>query len=257
MKLPLVSLAAALLFSTTAVAAETQTAQTFKRTISREVGYRYLLHLPPNHAADPARQWPLIIFLHGSGERGEDPWLVAKHGPPKLLRTPAADGPAAEAARVLAAEFIVVSPQCPTGTWWDDEAVLALVDEISARHRVDPARVHLTGLSMGGYGTWSIAVKNPSRFASVVPICGGGDLSSVRRMARNRAAEFKELNVWAFHGAKDPTVSIEESEVMVAALRKAGVPRVQFTVYPEAKHDSWTVTYDNPELYAWLLRQRR
>jgi len=100
-------------------------------------------------------------------------------------------------------------------------------------------------------------VKNPSRFASVVPICGGGDLSAVRRMARNRPGEFKALNVWAFHGAKDPTVSVEESEVMVAALRKAGVQRVQFTVYPEAKHDSWTETYDNPELYAWLLRQRR
>ncbi|MFM9031635.1 MAG: hypothetical protein ACKOTF_13375, partial [Opitutaceae bacterium] len=152
-------LAGALLVSAVVAAADTPTAQTFKRTISREVGYRYLLHLPPNHAVDPARLWPLIIFQHGSGERGEDPWLVAKHGPPKLIRTPAAEGPAAEAARVLANEFIVVSPQCPPGTWWDDEAVLALVDEISARHRVDPARVLRTGLCMGGYGTWSSAVK--------------------------------------------------------------------------------------------------
>ena len=257
MKSPLLSLAVTILCSVASNAADTLTAQTFKHTISREVGYRYLLHLPPEHGADAARLWPLIVFLHGSGERGDDPWLVAKHGPPKLLRTPAAEGPAAEAARVLAAEFIVVSPQCPTGTWWDDEAVLALADEIATRHRVDPARVHLTGLSMGGYGTWSIAVKNPTRFASVVPICGGGDLSAVRRMVRNRPAELKELNVWAYHGAMDPTVAVDESEVMVAAWRKAGVPRVQFTVYPEAKHDSWTVTYDNPELYAWLLRQRR
>ena len=93
--------------------------------------------------------------------------------------------------------------------------------------------------------------------ATVVPICGGGNPVAVRRMARNRAADLKELNVWAFHGAKDPTVALSESESMVGALKQAGVPRVQFTVYPEAKHDSWTVTYDNPELYAWLLRQRR
>ena len=183
MKSPLLSLAVAILCSVASNAADTLTAQTFKHTISREVGYRYLLHLPPEHGADAARLWPLIVFLHGSGERGDDPWLVAKHGPPKLLRTPAAEGPAAEAARVLAAEFIVVSPQCPTGTWWDDEAVLALADEIATRHRVDPARVHLTGLSMGGYGTWSIAVKNPTRFASVVPICGGGDPATAKRIA--------------------------------------------------------------------------
>jgi len=151
----------------------------------------------------------------------------------------------------------VVSPQCPTGTWWDDDAVLALVDEIAGRYRVDPARVHLTGLSMGGFGAWSLALNQPARFATVVPICGGGNPSAVRRLARNRPAELKELNVWAFHGAKDPTVALSESEVMVGALRQAGVPRVQFTVYPEARHDSWTETYDNPALYTWLLEQRR
>jgi len=248
MKLPLVFLAAALLFSTTAVAAETQTAQTFKRTISRDVSYRYLLHLPPNHAADPARQWPLIIFLHGSGERGEDPWLVAKHGPPRLLRTPAADGPAAEAARVLAAEFIVVSPQCPLGTWWDDEAVLALADEISARHRVDPARVHLTGLSMGGYGTWSIAVKNPSRFASVVPICGGGDEAT--------AAKLRSLPIRCFHGAADAAVPVERSRSMVAAVKAAGGDPT-YTEYEGVGHDSWTPAYRDPATLDWLFRQRR
>ena len=124
-------------------------------------------------------------------------------------------------------------------------------------HRVDPARIHLTGLSMGGFATWSIAVNHPKRFATVVPICGGGNPVAVRRMARNRAADLKELNVWAFHGAKDPTVALSETESMVGALKQAGVPRVQFTVYPEAKHDSWTETYANPALYEWLLQQRR
>lgn len=258
MKLPrLILPAAALLAAAVPASAQTQSVESFRKVISREVGYRYLLHLPPGYAAEPGRAWPLLVFLHGSGERGDDPWIVAKHGPPKLLRTPAAEGPAAEAARLLANGFIVVSPQCPTGTWWDDDAVLALVDEIAGRYRVDPARVHLTGLSMGGFGAWSLALNHPARFATVVPICGGGNPSAVRRLARNRPAELKELNVWAFHGAKDPTVALSESEVMVGALRQAGVPRVQFTVYPEARHDSWTETYDNPALYTWLLEQRR
>lgn len=250
-------LACALLGVIATAPAQTQTVESFRKVVSREVGYRYLLHLPPGYAAEPGRTWPLIVFLHGSGERGADPWLVAKHGPPKLIRTPAAEGPAAEAAKLLANGFIVVSPQCPAGEWWDDETVLALTDDIATRHRVDPARIHLTGLSMGGFGTWSIAVNHPKRFATVVPICGGGNPVAVRRMARNRAADLKELNVWAFHGAKDPTVALGESESMVAALKQAGVPRVQFTVYPEAKHDSWTETYDNPALYDWLLQQRR
>jgi predicted peptidase len=247
-------------------AAETQTVQSFERSITKTVGYRYLLHLPTGYDANAERGWPLIVFLHGSGERGADPWLVAKHGPPKLLRAdspvPAGETPAAatrrtEATRQLATQFIVVSPQCPAGTWWDDDAVLALVDEIVARHRVDVRRVYLTGLSMGGFGTWSVGVKNPARFAALVPICGGGQRFDIVRVARDQKAALQSLGVWVFHGAKDPTVPLEESERMVAALKKAGVADLQFTVYPEAKHDSWTESYANPELYAWLLQHQR
>lgn len=236
-----------------ALAAESQTVASFERTITKKVGYQYLLALPTGYDAAKDKHWPVLVFLHGSGERGSDPWLVAKHGPPKLLR----ESPLSPAGRALAESFIVVSPQCPANTWWDDDAIGALLDEIAAKHRTDPTRTYLTGLSLGGFGTWSYAMKNPGRFAAIAPICGGGEPGIVRRMARMKKAELTTLGVWVFHGAKDPTVLLDESQQMVDALKKAGVNDVQFTIYPEAKHDSWTETYANPELYAWLLKHSR
>ncbi|MEY2881720.1 MAG: hypothetical protein RLZZ15_4100 [Verrucomicrobiota bacterium] len=277
-------------FAPAALAAESQTVASFEKTITKTVGYTYLLALPTDYATTAEKTWPLLVFLHGSGERGADPWKVAVHGPPKLLRatppaavaaptgapTPGsaadvggpsvaapAETPEARAAREisaagLASAFIVVSPQCPAGKSWEDDAVLALVDEIAAKHRVDPRRIYLTGLSMGGFGTWSVAMKFPERFAAIAPICGGGSATDVRRSARGeKKAALTSLGVWAFHGAKDPTVPLAESETMVAALKTAAVADVQLTVYPEAKHDSWTETYNNPALYAWLLKHQR
>jgi predicted peptidase len=257
-------------------AADTQSVASFEKTITKKVGYRYLLSLPTGYDAASEKKWPVILFLHGSGERGADPWKVAVHGPPKLIRgpvptqppapgtkaTPPPETPEARALReqsaaFLKAHFIVVSPQCPAGTWWDDDGVLALLDEITANHKTDPTRHYLTGLSMGGFGTWSVAMKYPERFAAIVPICGGGSTVDLRRTGRDKKAALTSLGVWAFHGAKDPTVLLEESETMVAALKKIGVTDLQFTVYPEAKHDSWTETYNNPELYAWLLKHQR
>jgi predicted peptidase len=257
-------------------AAESQTVASFERTVTKKLGYTYLLGLPTGYDAAAGKEWPLIVFLHGSGESGSEPWLVAKHGPPKLLRgdvpvpppppgkqppppeTPEARAKRHECAAILAANFIVVSPQCPSARrGWDDESVLLLVDEICAKYKVDPRRIYLTGLSMGGYGTWSVGMKNVSRFAAIVPICGGGTKADVRRAARDHKDAFMNLGVWVFHGAKDPTVPLEESEAMVAELKKAGATDVQLTVYPEAKHDSWTEAYNSPELYAWLLKHAR
>ena len=258
-----------------ALAAETQSVASFKGTITKTIGYEYLLSLPTGYDAADSKQWPVILFLHGSGERGTDPWLVAKHGPPKLIRgdtssaNPAGNGPTTAAvttearaqsepaAEQLRKNFIVVSPQCPAGAGWDDDAVLALLDEAIAKHKADPRRIYLTGLSMGGYGAWSVGLKYPERFAAIVPICGGGQYVDVLRSSRDKKAAFLSLGVWAFHGAKDSSVSPEESERMVAALRKAGVTDLDLTVYPEAKHDSWTETYANPELYTWLLKHQR
>ena len=262
----LAALLATALVMNRAPATEPQTVESFEQTITKTVGYKFLLHLPAGYEAKADRPWPLIVFLHGSGERGNDPWLVAKHGPAKLLQgdTTAPSGETAEAklrrdeaTRLLSTQFIVVSPQCPAGVWWDDDAVLALADHIAAKHKVDPRRVYLTGLSMGGFGTWSVGLKNPGRFAAIAPICGGGQRFDLMRAGREQKAALLSLGVWAFHGAKDPTVPLDESERMVAALKKAGVTDLQFTVYPEAKHDSWTESYANPDLYTWLLKHQR
>jgi predicted peptidase len=261
-----------------APAAETQSVASFEKIITKKVGYHYLLSLPTGYDAAANKTWPVILFLHGSGERGNDLWKVAVHGPPKLIRgpvppttpTPGTKAPRAPApetaeardrreqsAAFLKANFIVVSPQCPAGTWWDDDGVLALLDEITAKHRTDPTRHYLSGLSMGGFGTWSVAMKFPERFAAIVPICGGGNPTDVRRASREKKSALLSLGVWAFHGAKDPTVALAESETMVAALKRSGVTDLQLTVYPEATHDSWTETYQNPALYTWLLKHQR
>lgn len=236
-----------------AFSADPQTPHAFEHTLTKSVSYKYLLALPDDYAAGGEKRWPLLLFLHGSGERGDDLWAVAKHGPPKLLRTEARD----PATQRLAENFIVVSPQCPKGRWWDTEAIAALLDEIMASHKVDPRRVYLTGLSMGGYATWELGLAYPERFAAIVPICGGGTLATLFVSNTTKRQELRTLGVWAFHGAKDETVPLNESQRLVDFLKKAKVDDVQLTIYPEAKHDSWTETYANPELYAWLLRHER
>jgi len=215
-----------------------QSEQMFQKEIVKKVSLKYLLYLPQGYGEKKEQTWPLLLFLHGAGERGNDLSLVKKHGPPKLI----------EQGREF--PFIVVSPQCPTTSWWPEQvdALMALLDEVQSKYAVDPDRVYITGLSMGGFGTWTLISRHPERFAAAAPICGGGDRYVARRL--------KDVPVWAFHGAKDPVVPLQASADMVEALKKAG-GNVQFTVYPEAQHDSWTETYNNPKLYEWFLSQRR
>lgn len=222
-----------------------QTSQTFKKKITKTVSADYLLFLPKGYEARGDKRWPLMLFLHGAGERGSDLKKVAANGPPKLVKY-RPDFP-----------FILVSPQCPTNQTWSDETLLALLDQVIKKHKVDTNRVYLTGLSMGGYGTWSLGVKYPERFAAIAPICGGGETINVLLSSRAKSAALKSLGVWAFHGAKDPVVKLEESERMVAALKRAGVKEVELTVYPEAQHDSWTETYANEKLFDWFLQHSR
>jgi predicted peptidase len=210
-----------------------QEPQKLERTI--KVTMDYLLYLPKNYAEKES--WPLLLFLHGAGERGENLDRVKVHGPPKLI------------AAGKEFPFIVVSPQCPgRSRVWQPHELSALLDEIVEKYKVDKERIYVTGLSMGGFGTWTLAAFSPDRFAALVPICGGGDPNTARRLSH--------LAVWVFHGAKDPTVPVKRSEDMVEALKKAG-NGVKFTVYPDAGHDSWTEAYNNPELYEWLLQQKR
>lgn len=212
-----------------------QVERSFSGTISKTVSAEYLLYLPKAYGTEE-RRWPLVLFLHGAGERGNDLKLVKKHGPPKLVAA-GKDFP-----------FILVSPQCPRGEGWDADLLNALLDDLEKHYDIDPGRVYVTGLSMGGYGTWKLATKYPERFAAVAPICGGGEAGL--------ACTLRSVPVWVFHGKNDNVVPITEAEQMVNALKSCG-GNIRFTVYPEAGHDSWTETYDNPEFYEWMLAQSR
>lgn len=213
-----------------------QSARKLDKEIKATVKADYLLFLPQEYGKDPAKKWPVILFLHGAGERGADINRVKAHGPPNIVEQKK-DFP-----------FIVISPQCPEGQWWDPQVVVALLDEVSAAHAVDTDRVYLTGLSMGGYGTWETAIRYPDRFAAIAPICGGG--------IPYRVGAIRHVPTWVFHGDKDTAVPVGRSIEMVDALKRSGAD-VQFTRYPDAGHDSWTETYDNAKLYEWFLSHKR
>lgn len=217
-----------------------QKALSLEKSVTKVLKAGYLLYLPKDYGKEPGKKWPVLVFLHGSGESGDELEKVKAHGPPKLI------------AQGKDLPFIVVSPQAPLvpRRGWDNEVLNALLDDVLAKYSTDQDRVYLTGLSMGGYGTWAWASANPERFAAIVPICGGGQ-------PRQGARRLKDMPVWAFHGAKDTTVPLQESQDMIDALKKVGATEVKFTIYPEANHDSWTLTYDNPEVFAWLLEHKR
>lgn len=212
-------------------------AQVKEKIALHSTSYKYLLFLPEDYG-QKKQKWPMILFLHGMGERGDDLNKVKVHGPPKIVEKQK-DFP-----------FVVVSPQCPASDVWTEkpEVLINLLDDIVAGYDVDTERIYLTGLSMGGYGTWALAAKYPERFAAIVPICGGGK----RFMARS----LKDIPVWAFHGAKDYVVPLKESEEMVNAVKALG-GNARLTVYPDTGHDSWTETYRNKELYSWFLGHRK
>lgn len=211
--------------------------EVFEKEITASLKLGYLLSLPEDYESDSEKNWPLVIFLHGAGERGDDLTKVEMHGPTKRVKEGASF------------PFILVAPQCPADAWWTEQPVLELVDYLESTYRVDASRIYLTGLSMGGYGTWHFATLAPHRFAAVVPVCGGGVPYKMRWIPH--------LPVWAFHGAKDPVVPLTESERLIEALQKVGNKEAKLTVFPEAAHDSWTETYQNPELYEWLLSHSR
>lgn len=220
-------------------------AETFAASATVKYELRYLLYLPKDYPADAGKRWPLMLFLHGAGERGTDLTRVAVHGPPSLVR------------QGTNFPFIIVAPQCPEGQIWSTATLMALLDQVTARLAVDPNRVYVTGLSMGGYGTWSLLLAHPERFAAAAPICGGGNFIEAMLGGQAHQAALRTLPVWAFHGGKDPVVPLAESERMVEGLKHLGATDVKLTVYPEADHNSWAQTYRNPEFYQWLLKQSR
>lgn len=205
---------------------------------SEEIELHYLLYLPSEYGEEPNKKWPLILYLHGVGERGNKLNVLKKHGIPKIVENHN-DFP-----------FICISPQCPNDTFWFEHYVglKVLLEEVLGSYDIDVRRIYLTGNSMGGYGTWGLAMDDPNRFAAIAPICGGGLPENV--------CDLKDVPVWAFHGEKDDLVKLEEGQQIVDALKACG-GNARLTVYPNVGHDSWTQTYDNPELYEWFLQNAR
>lgn len=215
----------------------------YQKTVTKKFELNYLLSLPAEYKKLPYKKWPLILFLHGAGERGSDTELLKIHGIPKIVeREP--DFP-----------FITVSPQCPENEWWLDklDSLIDLLEEVQQNYSVDRNRIYLSGISMGGFGSWHLAVEYPDYFAAVAPICGGfmrllGFPEKLRKLIK--------LPIWTFHGEKDKVVPIEYTKKLVDYLKAEG-GNIKFTIYPEANHDSWTQTYENPELFKWLLSKTR
>ncbi len=204
-----------------------------------EGGYPYQLFIPRGAAQDRDEEarWPLLIFLHGSGERGADIARVKAHGPPKIAdRDP--DFP-----------FILVSPLLPAEEDWDIAKLDAIADHVAARLPVDPDRIYLTGLSRGGHATWRWGALEPGRFAALAPVAGRGDPAT--------ACALVGTPIWALHGDRDDVVVPEGSFAMARAIRACGGLRSRLTIYPDLGHNAWDPAYDSPALYLWLLQQRR
>ena len=199
-------------------------------------GYRFLVHLPRPRRGG-VRLQPLVLFLHGSAERGDALALVTRHGLPRRV----ADG--------QDLPFVLLAPQCPAGRRWSVRALSTLLEHAIATFPVDPERVSVTGLSLGAEAAWSLAMYRPGLFAALATVCGGGNPS--------RAGRLRHVPCRVFHGALDTQVPVSDSEAMVRALVAAGGD-VRFTVYPNAGHDeAWERAYADPELIAFLSTARR
>lgn len=197
----------------------------------------FWLFTPEGYEAEGDKKWPLMIFLHGAGERGTDMEKVKLWGPPKRVATDPKF------------PFVLVSPQCPEGTYWITEHLDQLLDHCVANNNVDASRVYVTGLSMGGYGTWALSAMSPQKVAAAIPICGKGEVST--------AAKLVDVPFWVFHGDADKVVSIKGSQDMYEAVVAAGGKQIKMTTYVGVGHNSWSETYTNPQIYDWLLSHKK
>jgi predicted peptidase len=216
---------------------------------------KYVLFIPNDYKGD--KPYPVILFLHGAGETGTDGEKQAKVGIGPAIRKQEKTFP-----------FITVMPQSQKRSWladpddakWtgfkggdgkanteDAERALAILEEVKKTYKVDDKRVYLTGLSMGGYGTWSLAAKYPDRWAAIVPVCGKGDPMA--------GTKIKNVPCWAFHGDADTAVKVDGSRNMIKAMKDAG-GNPKYTEYPGVGHNSWDMAYGTAELYDWLLMQK-
>jgi predicted peptidase len=225
---------------------------TFKAEDGTEVLYRFAAP----EKTEEGKTYPLVLFLHGAGERGTDNKAQLKHGVDDILKGAAG----------LGEPVFLVAPQCPPEQWWAEptpdrlalkeagggnpllDAVLALVAETAEKHPIDPKRIYITGLSMGGFGTWDMLARSPQTWAAAIPICGGGD--------KKTAPAFKHIPIRIYHGAADEVVPPKSSELMAMALGNIG-GKATIRLYPGVGHNSWTQTYKDREVIKWLFAQRK
>jgi len=208
----------------------------FEGPIVKQASLQYLVSVPDDYETSRGKRYPLLVFLHGSGERGTNLELLKVRGPLKL------------AAAGKKFPFIVVAPQCPERRCWDADELVGLLNDLEKKFRVDRSREYLTGISMGGYGTWALVAAQPKRFAAIAPVCGGGD--------PKLASTFAKVPTWVVHGDKDPAVAFSQSVAMVDAMKAAGGSPI-FTQVVGGTHDVWTEFYLKDEFYEWLLKFRR
>lgn len=205
----------------------------FKKEVRQEKKLSYVLDLPQNIKG----KLPLIVFLHGSGERGTQLDLVKAHSPftyKHLIQEPVA----------------ILAPQCPENQWWDTDAIYFLIKEIVQKYKIDESRIYLTGLSMGGWGTLKLAGEHPEMFAAVAPVCAPTDMV----MSAN-INQYKEMNIKIYQGGMDNIVFPENAYQFWRALHPVN-PKAELIVYPNDNHNSWDSTYSNPAFYQWMLQSK-
>lgn len=217
----------------------------YSQKVLTTVSLGYLVSLPEGYETDKTKKWPVVFFLHGAGERGNDLEKNRAHGPFKEL---------AKGRKIPA---IVIAPQCPTNEWWGSDKMVevlnGLFDHAEKTYRIDKNRELLTGLSMGGFGTWALGERYPKRFAALAPICGAA-IAPADDVAK--VTVLKDVPIWTVHGDADPTVPVQGTRNLVAALKAAG-SKVRYDELPGVQHDSWTQTYAQDQFWDWLLAQKK
>jgi len=211
---------------------------------------RYLLFVP--EGSDRSKSYPLVLWLHGGGSRGNDLKLLLAHGNVHGI------GFLARVDNQVRYPSYILAPQCPTNRFWGDsesnhpttemKLVLEILEKVRREYRVDSSRIYVMGMSLGGYGTWDIITRSPTTFAAAVPICGGGEVSKALLIAKTP--------IWAFHGDEDDMVNVSESRRMVEAIKKAG-GQPRYTEYKGVGHDSWVQAFKEPDFLSWIFAQTR
>lgn len=197
----------------------------------------YYLYYPEEYQDEPEADFPILLFLHGGGESGDSLVTVKRNGPPKLI------------VQGKKFPFLILAPQNPNEKkWWNTRAVMQLLDSIVAENRIDKRRIYLTGLSRGGGAAWELAVQYPEKFAAMAVVCGMTPVPYASWINKN-------MPIWVFHGEKDKSIPISESEAMVAKLLEMGY-NVTFTKYPNVGHNAWIRAYDTEALYDWFMNQK-